>query len=148
MRISDWSSDVCSSDLCTLNPLKDFVIQFAGLKNGGHEFDFKVGDEFFDQFDYSIIKKGNLEVHMELDKRERMLVLDIAISGTVELVCDRCLDTFDYPLETRQQQKVKMTDKVETDDKAAIVSIGVKEKEKTTSPHINRFSQHKHTPTT
>src|SRR3546814_7423021 len=81
MRISDWSSDVCSSDL----------------------------------FDYSIIKKGNLEVHMELDKRERMLVLDIAISGTVELVCDRCLDTFDYPLETRQQQLVKMSEEVEND---------------------------------
>src|SRR3546814_4660369 len=95
MRISDWSSDVCSSDL----------------------------------FDYSIIKKGNLEVHMELDKRERMLVLDIAISGTVELVCDRCLDTFDYPLETRQQQLVKRSEEGENDEQENIVYIGDKEQD-------------------
>src|SRR3546814_8172978 len=139
MRISDWSSDVCSSDLCTLNPLKDFVIQFAGLKNGGHEFDFKVGDEFFDQFDYSIIKKGNLEVHMELDKRERMLVLDIAISGTVELVCDRCLDTFDSPLETRQQQLVTMSEAVENDEQEDIVYIEAKATEIDVSPFISEF---------
>lgn len=123
-----------------MNPLKDFIIQFAGLKNGCHEFDFKAGNEFFDEFDYSIIKKGSLDVRLTLDKRERMLVLDFVIKGTVELVCDRCLDPFDYPLETRQQQLVKISDEVEEGMEEDIVYIGSREHEIDVSPFIYEFA--------
>ncbi|TCS86722.1 uncharacterized metal-binding protein YceD (DUF177 family) [Anseongella ginsenosidimutans] len=123
-----------------MNPLKEFIIQFAGLKNGCHEFDFKVGDKFFGEFDYSIIKKGNLDVRLSLDKREHLLTLDFAISGTVELVCDRCLDPFDYPLESRQQQLVKISDEVEGGEQEDVVYIGTKEHEIDVTPFIYEFT--------
>ena len=123
-----------------MNPLKEFIIQFAGLKNGCHEFDFKVDDKFFGEFEYAIIKKGNLDVHLVLDKREHLLVLDFTISGTVELVCDRCLDPFDYPMETRQEQLVKISDEAEGEDQDEIVYIGTKEHEIDVSPFIYEFT--------
>lgn len=123
-----------------MNPLKEFIIQFAGLKNGLHEFDFEIDDKFFAEFEYSIIKKGCLDVHLSFDKREHLLTLDFDISGTVELTCDRCLDPFDYQLETRQEQLVKITDQVEAGEQDEIVYIGAKEHEINVAPFIYEFT--------
>jgi len=122
-----------------LNPLKEFIIQFAGLKNGRHEFEFRVDEDFFAEFDYSIIKKGDLDVGLSLEKREHTLVLDFSIGGTVELICDRCLDPFDHPLDTRQQQIVKISDEVEEGELEDIVFIGTKEYEINVAPFIYEF---------
>lgn len=123
-----------------MNPLKQFVIQFAGLKNGCHYFDFKVDHSFFEEFEYSIIKKGNLDVQLAFDKREQLLALDFTITGTVELVCDRCLDPFDYSLEVRQQQLVKLSDDVQEGDEVEdVVYVGSKAHELDVAPFIYEF---------
>ncbi len=123
-----------------MNPLKQFVIQFAGLKNGCHHFDFKVDDAFFGEFDYAIIKKGSLFVQLALDKREHLLALEFTITGTVELVCDRCLDPFDYPVNTKQRQMVKRSDEVEEGEQEDVVYIGTREHEIDIAPYIYEFS--------
>lgn len=122
-----------------MNPLKEFIIPFAGLKNGRHEFEFRVDDNFFKEFDYSIIKKGDLNAGLLFDKREHMQVLDFTIGGTVELICDRCLDPFGYRLDTKQQQIVKISDELEEGEQEDIVYIGTKEHEINTAPFIYEF---------
>lgn len=115
------------------------MIPFVGLKAGRHEFDFEVQDAFFDAFEYSIIKKGDLKVRLLFDKKEHMLVLDFLIGGTVELVCDRCLDPFDYPVETRQRQIVKISDETEEGEQEDVVFIGTREYEIDVAPFIYEF---------
>lgn len=80
--------------------LKDYIIQFSGLKNGLHQFDYEVDDRFFELFDYSEIKKGNVKVGLTFEKKERMLILTFSISGVVAVICDRCLDEFDEYVES------------------------------------------------
>jgi uncharacterized protein len=75
--------------------LKKYVIPFAGLKEGRHEFEFDVDDSFFDQFDSSEIKKGKLDVTVILLKYLQVLELSFNIDGLVKTICDRCLDEFD-----------------------------------------------------
>jgi len=70
--------------------LKQFVIQFGGLKPGVHQFSFLIDDLFFEHFEYSEIKKGEVSVLIDLEKEEKMLVLHFAIDGKVEFPCDRC----------------------------------------------------------
>ena len=36
----------------TMKQLKDFTIQFVGLKNGEHQFEYKVDKTFFEVFEY------------------------------------------------------------------------------------------------
>ncbi len=77
----------------------DFIIQFGGLKEGVHNFVFKINKEFFDLIEYTELSNSNMKVDFELNKMSSMLVLKFVSNGTVELVCDRCLDEFDYQID-------------------------------------------------
>ncbi len=108
--------------LLQLKPLKQFSIPFTGLKIGIHQFDFEIDNSFFDAFEYSLVKSGNLKVDVELDKQETMLILKIRVRGTIKLDCDKCLAEFDYPVDVRERQIVKFAeDELESDDLEIIV---------------------------
>ncbi len=113
--------------LLQLKPLKQFSIPFTGLKIGKHQFDFEIDNSFFDAFEYSLVKKGDLKVDIELDKQETMLILMIHITGTIKLDCDKCLAEFDAPLDIRERQIVKFSeDELESDD-LEIIMLSKKE---------------------
>ena len=108
--------------LLQVKTLKQFSIPFTGLKIGKHQFDFEVDNSFFDAFEYSLVKKGNLKVEVELDKQETMLILQFHIAGTILLDCDKCLADFSYPVDIRERQIVKFAeDELESDDLEIIV---------------------------
>jgi hypothetical protein len=47
----------------------DFTIPFAGLKLGHHSYEFEVDDAFFEDLEYSLIKKGSVSVSIDLEKK-------------------------------------------------------------------------------
>jgi uncharacterized metal-binding protein YceD (DUF177 family) len=83
--------------------LKTFDIEIIKFKEGHHEIEFKVGDDFFRNFeDNQILEKGELTVRVSLEKGLNVIELTFLITGTVELTCDRSLEVFDYPLEVEE----------------------------------------------
>ncbi len=104
--------------LNVLGTLKKYIIQFGGLSIGNHNFEFHVDDAFFEDFEYSEIKKGNIIVDISLEKQETMLILNFTINGNVNISCDRCTDFFDIPISTNEQLIIKFGEKdfEETDD--------------------------------
>jgi len=110
-----------------LKPLKQFSIPFTGLKIGKHQFDFEIDNSFFDAYEYSLVKQGELKVDVELDKQETMLILRIHIAGTIKLDCDKCLSEFDAPINVTERQIVKFAeDDLESDD-LEIIMLNKKE---------------------
>ena len=88
--------------------LKTFDIEIIKFKEGRHEFDFEVGDSFFRNFeDNEILEEGSLTVRVTLDKGANIIEADFHIYGTVKLVCDRSLETFDHPLDFREKMLYK-----------------------------------------
>jgi len=79
--------------------LGTYSIHFKGLKVGKHQFSFEVKDKFFELFEESEIKQGKLIATVNLDKHTQMLDLKVNINGYVEVLCDRCLDSFDLPID-------------------------------------------------
>ena len=125
--------------LLQLKPLKQFSIPFTGLKIGKHQFDFDIDNSFFDAFEYSLIKKGDLKVRVELDKQETMLILHFHITGTMVLDCDKCLADFNSPVSIEERQIVKFAeDELESDD-LEIISLSKKESEIDISGLIYEF---------
>ena len=113
--------------LLQLKPLKQFSIPFTGLKIGKHQFDFEIENSFFDAYEYSLVKQGELKVDVELDKQETMLILKIHIAGTIKLDCDKCLSEFDAPINVTERQIVKFAeDDLESDD-LEIIMLNKKE---------------------
>jgi uncharacterized metal-binding protein YceD (DUF177 family) len=77
----------------------DFTIPFAGLKLGHHLFDFQVDDSFFEDIEYSLIKKGSLNVDIDLEKKETMLIAQFKITGIVEAECNLCMDPLNFKID-------------------------------------------------
>ncbi len=101
--------------------LNTFDINFVGLKNGQHEFTYQLDSSFFELFDYSPVKKGILDVKLLFDKKDTFFTLEFEISGTVELICDRCLDPFDFSFKIVEQQLVKIEEKASEEEEEWIV---------------------------
>jgi len=106
-----------------LKSLRTYSIPFTGLKLGKHRFDFTVDDAFFAEFEYSLVKKANLQCVVELDKQETMIILDFDIRGIIEATCDRCLAQYQQPLDITEQQIAKFSEEpVDEDDEIITLS--------------------------
>ena len=98
--------------------LKQFVIPFSGLAVGNHQFEFVIGDKFFERIDFSEIDHGDIQVLVDLDRQERMLVFDIRMDGKVIVDCDRCLDPLELIIQKNEKLFVKFGEEYleESDD--------------------------------
>jgi uncharacterized protein len=104
-----------------LKSLKDFSIPFTGLKLGKHQFEYAVTDAFFDQFEYSLVKKANLQCKVELERQETMLILNFDISGTIDANCDKCLSQYPQQVDIHEQQVAKFSEEPLGEDEEIIV---------------------------
>jgi uncharacterized protein len=93
-----------------LKSLRNYSVPFTGLKLGKHQFDFDITDAFFDEFEYSLVKKANLKCRVDLEKQETMMILNFHINGTVNAACDRCLAQYPQPVDVHEQQIAKFSD--------------------------------------
>jgi uncharacterized metal-binding protein YceD (DUF177 family) len=69
---------------------REYEIAFVGLKPGAHEFNYSVGNAFFEDFgpqDF-ILNEGH--VKLLLEKNTGFLILRFEVGGHVEVTCDRC----------------------------------------------------------
>ena len=105
-----------------MNYLSQYTLPFSGLSEGKHQFDFTVGDRFFAEFETSEVEKGELMIQVELEKRSTHLSLTFSIKGTVELICDRCLENFVYPVESNRKLLVKFSEK-QFEDEAELIYL-------------------------
>lgn len=103
--------------------LKQFVIPFVGLSAGNHQFDFEIDDKFFASFEFSEIKQAHVSVNLDLERQDRMLVLNFLLSGTIRVTCDRCLDEFDLPVKSDELYFIKFgPEHKEEDDNVLIIA--------------------------
>jgi len=118
---------------------KDFEIPFSGLKLGNHLFSFDIVDAFFELFEYSEIKNGNIKVNVTLDKKVNLLTLNIEILGTVELLCDTCAEPYSQQLNKQFDLIVKFSDLVENSDSDEIIILSTKEHRLSLAQYIYEF---------
>lgn len=114
------------------------MIPFKGLKMGKHDFEFKVEKGFFERFENSEVENGRCIVTVILDRKTNLMDLKINILGTVEVVCDRCLDHFDLPLEISESLYVKFGD-VAYEQTDKIIILPQKEFELDISQYIYEY---------
>jgi uncharacterized metal-binding protein YceD (DUF177 family) len=112
---------------CTLN--------FGTLKNGFHDYSYHLDENFFIDLDQELIKNGEIDVSLSVEKAERHLALSITLKGKVSKKCDVCLSDLAYPIDTVGELMVKITDKPIAEE-ADLISVGSNE---TMLPLANHF---------
>jgi uncharacterized protein len=104
------------ANYCSLKALRTYAIPFTGLKLGKHEFDYVVTDAFFDEFEYSLVKKAELQCKVDLEKQETMIILNFHITGNIQLTCDKCLSGYPQLVDIKEQQIAKFSDEPVDED--------------------------------
>ncbi len=104
------------------SPLKQFEIDIQGLSNTQHSYEYSFDNKFFEAFENSLVEKGQGVVHLDLLKTETMMTLAFSIEGSIELVCDRSLKTFAYPIDLKENLIVKFGEEdAELDDEIIVI---------------------------
>ncbi|NNE55016.1 MAG: DUF177 domain-containing protein [Flavobacteriales bacterium] len=98
-----------------------YKIPFAGLKVGIHSYDFEVDQSFFEHFDYSDIGESAIQIHVDLDRREHMMVFNVVIEGKAKVLCDRCQEEVEISLELEEQLIVKFGDHTSGFDEEIVI---------------------------
>lgn len=100
--------------------VNQYIIPFAGLKEGVHEFDFEIGNAFFEEYSSLNIKTGSVMASVNLEKKSSFFELEVTMTGNLEIQCDRCLEYFEFPLLFSGELYVKFNESDEAEDEKVI----------------------------
>ena len=90
-----------------MKDLKEFDISFIGLKEGMHQFEYRIDKQFFDFFEYDEFNNSNVKVDLSFLKKSTIFELNFSLSGTVEVACDVTNELFDQPIQSQMELIVK-----------------------------------------
>ncbi|MBL0027400.1 MAG: DUF177 domain-containing protein [Saprospiraceae bacterium] len=93
-----------------------YSLPYLGMKDGFHEYHFKVESQFFMDFENSPIQKGDFDINLSVDKSGNISKFDFYITGFFEAICDRCLAEIRIPVSGNFKMHGKMGNEDEADD--------------------------------
>lgn len=76
-------------------------IDIKGLSDGEHDYRFDIDGSFFEAYESDIVSDAALVADALISKREGRTSLDLGISGSVTVKCDRCLADLTLPIEVK-----------------------------------------------
>ena len=78
--------------------LRNFTVPVGGSRSGHSVYEFEINKAFFDLFEESEIKEGELEAVVDVERDSTHADIVFTITGKVRISCDRCLGMFDHPV--------------------------------------------------
>ena len=104
-----------------MKQLNEFLIPFAGLKLGKHQFEYQINKAFFDSFDYDEFESSDIKVNVVLEKKSTMLELNFKHKGTVHVPCDLTNEMFDLPIKGKVRLVVQFGDAYNDDNDELLI---------------------------
>ena len=96
--------------------MQPFVIPLNGLTQGSSRFDWHADGTFFGNSGNQEILDADLAVAVHVEKTSRFFGVDAALNGKVKVLCDRCLEELELPVETGFRLSVKFGENAEAAD--------------------------------
>jgi len=92
---------------------RDYDIAFVGLKPGTSEFDFELGNLFFEQEKPTYFTDIQATVKLKLEKNSGFMQLKFEVGGSVDVLCNRCGNPLKIDLWDDFEMLVKLVDNPE-----------------------------------
>jgi uncharacterized metal-binding protein YceD (DUF177 family) len=93
----------------------EFKLPLKTLQQGEHKYNYVLGKQFFVNMESADIRDANLTVDLDVNYRGEIYDMNFEIKGEVTLLCDRCLDEMQYPIEVTYHVMVKYGDRYRDD---------------------------------
>ena len=91
-----------------MGSLQELIIQIPRADIATTEATYHLDSNFFQLFEGSILDKGQLTAHIQLDKAPQHIQMHFLIQGEVELNCDRTDELFSYPIHIERTVQFKL----------------------------------------
>ncbi len=100
---------------------KEFSIPFSGLKQGKHEFEYAINNEFFESFGYTDFNDAKLNLKVLLNKTSTMLEFELITEGIVNVDCDVSSEAYDQAIATELELVVKFGETFNNEDDEILI---------------------------
>lgn len=104
-----------------MKQLNEFLIPFAGLKLGKHQFEYHIDKKFFEEFGYDEFESCSITVNVMMEKKSTMLELHFKHKGTVYVPCDVTGEMFDLPVKGKMKLIVQFGDSYNDDNEELLI---------------------------
>jgi uncharacterized metal-binding protein YceD (DUF177 family) len=104
-----------------MKSLKEYIIQFVGLKLGKHHFDYQIDKKFFEHFEYDEFNDVNVKVDLFFEKKTTLLELQFKVTGTANVNCDTSNEPYDQEIEGEFNLVVKFGDEYNDENEAILI---------------------------
>lgn len=96
-----------------MNFRREFEIAFVGLKPGLHEYEFRVDEKFFANYNQEELQNCKAIIKLQLDRKNSFMLLKFDVDGTIKTDCDRCGNSLELRLWEEFNLIVKLVDNPE-----------------------------------
>ena len=100
--------------------LNQFVINFTGLKEGEHSFEFDLDNKFFEHFDYNDFNSCHLKAEVNVSKKSNLLTSSMGrLFDAVN--CYVSNEPFDHSIESQMKLVVKFSSELINDNEDLLI---------------------------
>jgi uncharacterized metal-binding protein YceD (DUF177 family) len=104
-----------------MKDLKQFNIQFVGLKEGKHEFNYSIDNKFFEAFNFDDYESSSIKVSLHFVKKSTLFELTFVTEGTVEVPCDVTNELYHQEIDSELPLVVKFGPEFNDDNEEILV---------------------------
>ena len=101
--------------------LKQYVINFTGLKDGLHNYEFSVADKLLRHYNFDDFNNCRIDVKMNLVKKPNLLELSFFSKGVINLNCFVSNEPFDYSQNSQMDFVVKFGNELNNDNHELLI---------------------------
>ncbi|MGM9836227.1 MAG: YceD family protein [Muribaculaceae bacterium] len=101
--------------------LATFRIPLRGAKQGTDNYEFLLDDDFFRAMESIDILGGAVKVSLAVRRANEANYFAIHCQGTIQIVCDRCLEPMDYAVEADYDLAVKYGDEYDDSNDGVLI---------------------------
>ncbi|HBJ76387.1 MAG TPA: nucleic acid-binding protein [Porphyromonadaceae bacterium] len=85
-----------------------YIVQLEEALKEEKRYSFLLGKDFFTTIGNEQYPDGKVGVEVVVKHEGSVFDINFLYSGTIVLICDRCLDTFDFPVSSKSTLKVRL----------------------------------------
>jgi uncharacterized metal-binding protein YceD (DUF177 family) len=104
-----------------MRELKNYNIQFVGLKEGKHQFDYSIDNKFFEAFKYDEFTSSSINVSLHFVKKSTLFELNFISEGFVEIPCDVSNELYHQEIDSEMPLVVKFGPEFNDDNEEILI---------------------------
>ena len=104
-----------------MDTLKEYDIQFVGLKLGKHSFTYSIDDTFFKEFQYDDFQSIHCKVDILVIKKATLIEFHFSANGKATLLCDRSNEPFEQTITNTLDLILKFGDTFNDEDETILI---------------------------